>query len=209
MQQKFKEIITTEDQLRAIMGTPSEVVKNKTITIIDKHCRKFIEHSPFLTIASTNGKGETDVSPKGDPAGFVKVLDEKTIAIPERLGNKRADTFVNILHHPGIGLLFFIPGIKETLRVNGKAQIVTDLVIREQLKVKNRLPQFALIVQVEEAFMHCSKCMIRSKLWTDIDPDIRQKVPTLAEIIVDHAKLEAPVDQVEMYLKESVKNHLY
>lgn len=209
MQRKFKEVIATEAELRAILGTPSEVVKNKTITIIDKHCRKFIEHSPFLTIASTNGKGETDVSPKGDPAGFVKVLDEKTLAIPERLGNKRADTFVNILSNPGVGLLFFIPGIKETLRVNGKAQIVTDLVIREQLAVKNKLPKFALIVHVEEAFMHCSKCMVRSKLWSDIDPDIREKVPSLAEIIIDHAKLEARVDQVAMYLDESVKNQLY
>lgn len=209
MSEQFKEVITTEAELRAIMGTPSEVVKNKTITVIDKHCRKFIEHSPFLTIASTNGKGETDVSPKGDPVGFVKVLDEKTLAIPERLGNKRADTFVNILHNPGVGLLFFIPGINETLRVNGQAQIVTDLAIREQMKVKNKLPKFALIIHVEEAFMHCSKCMVRSKLWTDIDSDIRTKVPSLAEIIVDHAKLEAPVDQVEMYLEESVKNQLY
>ena len=209
MSQQFKEIITSEAQLRAIMGTPSEVVKNKTIAIIDKHCRKFIEHSPFLTIASTNNKGETDVSPKGDPAGFVKILDEKTLAIPERIGNKRADTFVNILNNSGVGLLFFIPGIKETLRVNGKAQIITDLVIREQLKVKNKLPQFALIVHVEEAFMHCSKCMVRSKLWTDIDPAIKEKVPSLGEIIVDHAKLDAPVDQVEMYLEESVKNQLY
>ena len=185
------------------------MVKNKTITILDKHCRKFIEHSPFLTIASTNAKGEADVSPKGDPAGFVKVLDDRTLAIPERLGNKRANTFVNILHNPGVGLLFFIPGIKETLRVNGKAQIVTDLAIREQLAVKNKLPKFALIVQVEEAFMHCSKCMIRSKFWTDIDPGIRQKVPSLAEIIIDHAKLDAPVEQIEIYLKDSEKNHLY
>lgn len=209
MKHPFKEVITTEAELRAIMGTPSEVVKNKTISIIDKHCQKFIEHSPFLTIASTNAKGDTDVSPKGDPAGFVKVLDEKTLAIPERLGNKRADTFVNILNNPGVGLLFFIPGIKETLRVNGKAQIVTDLAIREQLAVKNKLPKFALIVHVEEAFMHCSKCMVRSKLWTDIDPDIKEKVPSLAEILIDHAKLDAPVDQVKMYLDESVKNHLY
>ena len=209
MQKQFKEIITTEADLRAILGTPSEVVKNKTITILDKHCRKFIEHSPFLTIASTNSKGETDVSPKGDPAGFVKVLDEKTLVIPERLGNKRADTLVNILENPGIGLLFFIPGIKETLRVNGKAQIVTDLAIREQLKFKNKLPQLAVIVHVEEAFMHCSKCVVRSKLWTDIDPDIRQKVPNLAEIIVDHAKLDAPVEQVKIYLEDSVKNNLY
>jgi len=209
MSQQFKEIITSEAQLRAMMGTPSEVVKNKTITIIDKHCRKFIEHSPFLTIASTNSKGETDVSPKGDPAGFVKVLDEKTLAIPERLGNKRADTFVNILNNPGVGLLFFIPGINETLRVNGKAQIITDLAIREQLKVKNKLPQFALIVHVEEAFMHCSKCMVRSKLWTDIDPTIKEKVPSLGEIIKDHAELDAPVEALDQYLKDSEKNNLY
>ena len=209
MSQQFKEIITSEAQLRAILGTPSEVVNNKTITIIDKHCRKFIEHSPFLTIASTNGKGETDVSPKGDPAGFVKVLDEKTLAIPERLGNKRADTFVNILNNSGVGLLFFIPGINETLRVNGKAQIITDLAIREQLKVKNKLPQFALIIHVEEAFMHCSKCMVRSNLWTNIDPAIKEKVPSLGEIIKDYAKLDAPIEVLDQYLKDSEKNNLY
>ena len=96
MNHQFKEVINTAAQLRAIMGTPSEVVKNKAISIIDKHCRKFIEQSPFLTIASSDANGNVDVSPKGDPAGFVKILNEKTIAIPERLGNKRADTFLNI-----------------------------------------------------------------------------------------------------------------
>ena len=209
MNHQFKEVINTAAQLRAIMGTPSEVVKNKTISIIDKHCRKFIEQSPFLTIASSDANGNVDVSPKGDPAGFVKIINEKTLAIPERLGNKRADTFLNILANPKVGLLFFIPGIKETLRVNGSAQIVTDLSIREQLAVKNKLPQFALIIHVEEAFMHCSKCMIRSKLWTAIDPDIRQKVPSLAEIIIDHAQLDAPLEQVKIYLEDSAKNSLY
>lgn len=209
MKNQFKEIISTEEQLREIMGTPSEVVKNKTIGIIDKHCRKFIANSPFLTIASTNSKGQVDVSPKGDPAGFVKVLDEKTLAIPERLGNKRADTFTNILANPGVGLLFFIPGIRETLRVNGKAQIITDLAIREQMAVKNKVPQFALIIHVEEVFMHCAKCMIRSKLWTEIDPTIREKVPSLAEIIVDHAKIAVPVKQVDALLKMDEKEGLY
>ena len=209
MDQKFKEIISSEVQLRAILGTPSEGAKNKIIHLLDEHCRKFIANSPFLTIASVNANGQVDVSPKGDPAGFVKVLDEKTLAIPERLGNKRADTFVNILAQPGVGLLFMIPGIKETLRVNGKAQIVTDLVIREQLAYKDKLPQLALIVRVEEVFMHCSKCMIRSKLWTNIDPDIRSKVPTLAEVIKDHAKIEAPVKALEDYLREDEVNGLY
>ncbi len=209
MNQTFKEVITSEAQLRAILGTPSEGAKNKTIHLLDEHCQKFIANSPFLTIASANANGHVDVSPKGDPAGFVKVLDEKTLAIPERLGNKRADTFVNILTQPGVGLLFMIPGIKETLRVNGKAQIVTDLAIREQLAYKDKLPQLVLIVSVEEVFMHCSKCMIRSKLWTNIDPDIRSKVPTLAEVIKDHAKIEAPVQALEDYLKEDEVNGLY
>ena len=209
MDQIFKEVITSEAQLRAILGTPSEVAKNKTIHLLDEHCRKFIANSPFLTIASANANGQVDVSPKGDPAGFVKVLDEKTLAIPERLGNKRADSFVNILAQPGVGLLFMIPGITETLRVNGKAQIVTDLAIREQLAHKNKLPQLVLIVHVEEVFMHCSKCMIRSKLWTNVDPDIRSKVPTLAEIVKDHAKIEAPVKVLDDYLKKDELNGLY
>ena len=209
MSQQFKEVITTEAALRAIMGTPSDGAKNKVISIIDEHCQKFIAHSPFLTIASTNAKGQVDVSPKGDPPGFVKVLDEKTIAIPERLGNKLADTFVNILNHSSVGVLFMIPGISETLRVNGKAKIITDVAIREQLAVKNKLPQFALIVEVEEVFMHCSKCMIRSKLWTETTPDIRAKIPSLGTVIKDHAKINLPVEVLDNYLKEDEKNQLY
>ena len=209
MNQTFNEVITSEAQLRAILGTPSEGAKNKTIHILDKHCRKFIANSPFLTIASANANGHVDVSPKGDPAGFVKVLDEKTLAIPERLGNKRADTFVNILAQPGVGLLFIIPGINETLRVNGKAQIVTDLSLREQLAHKGKLPQFALVIHVEEVCMHCSKCMIRASLWAAIDPAIRSKVPGLAEVIRDHAKIDAPIEAVESYLKEDEENGLY
>jgi len=209
MNQQFQEVITTEEELRAILGTPNDAPKNKVISILDEHCLTFIAHSPFLTIASTNANGQTDVSPKGDPAGFVKVLDEKTLAIPDRLGNKRADTFVNVLSNPNVGLLFLIPGIKETLRVNGKAQIITDLAVREQLAHKGKLPQFALIVHVEEVFMHCAKCMVRSKLWTEIEPDIRTKIPSLGKVIKDHAKLDLPVDVLDDYLAEDEKNGLY
>ena len=209
MNQQFKEVITSEAQLRAILGTPSEGASNKTIHLIDEHCRKFIANSPFLTIASANQDGQVDVSPKGDPAGFVKVVDEKTLAIPERLGNKRADTFMNILRQPGVGLLFIIPGINETLRINGKAQIVTDLALRKQLAHKGKLPQFALVIHVEEVFMHCTKCMIRSHLWADVDPTIRSKVPSLAEVIRDHAKIDAPIEALEGYLKADEENGLY
>ncbi|MEM1120717.1 MAG: pyridoxamine 5'-phosphate oxidase family protein [Bacteroidota bacterium] len=209
MKSEFQEIITTEAELRAILGEPGDAPKNKVITILDKHCRQFIAHSPFLTIASTNADGQVDVSPKGDPAGFVKVLDDKTLAIPDRLGNKRADTFVNVLSNPGVGLLFLIPGINETLRVNGKAQIITDLAIREQLAHKGKLPQFALIVHVEEIFMHCTKCMIRSKLWKEHDPKIREKVPSLATVIKDHAKLKLSTEVLDDYLKKDEQDGLY
>lgn len=206
---RFKEIIQSEAQLTEILGQPSEAVFNKSINIIDKHCATFIAHTPFITIASSDANGNVDVSPKGDPAGFVKVLDEKTIAIPDRLGNRRADSFRNILENPKVGILFMIPGIRETLRVNGTAKIVTDLEIRTLLAHKGKLPQLALIVEVEEAFMHCAKCIIRSKIWTNIDPEIKDKIPSLATIIKDHAALDVPVEALDHYLKEDEKNGLY
>ena len=209
MSQQFKDVITSEKQLRAILGTPSEVPSSKVITVIDEHCRTFIANSPFLTIASSNAEGQMDVSPKGDPAGFVKVLDDKTLVIPDRLGNKRADTFVNILSNPSVGLLFLIPGITATLRVNGKAQIITDLAVREQLAHKGKLPQFALIIEVEEVFMHCAKCMIRSELWTDVDPIIKDKIPSLGQVLIDHAQLNLSVEVLDEDLKADEKNGLY
>jgi len=206
---KFKEIIKTEQQLQAILGEPSRAVLDKSISIIDKHCAAFIAHSPFLTIASADAAGNIDVSPKGDPAGFVKVLDEKTLAIPDRLGNRRADTFRNLLEQPKVGIIFMIPGIRETLRVNGTAQIVTDVAVRELFAVKGKLPQLALIVHVEEAFIHCAKCMIRSQLWTLQDTDIKEKIPSLATIVKDHAALDIPVEDLDKYLKADEENGLY
>jgi len=206
---KFKEIIKTEQQLQAILGEPSKAVLDKSISIIDKHCATFIAHSPFLTIASSDAAGNVDVSPKGDPPGFVKVLDEKTLAIPDRLGNRRADTFRNLLARPKVGILFMIPGIRETLRVNGTAQIVTDVAVRELFAVKGKLPQLALIVHVEEAFIHCAKCMIRSQLWTLQDTDIKEKIPSLATIVKDHAALDIPVEDLDKYLKADEENGLY
>ena len=206
---KFKEIIKTEQQLQAILGEPSKAVLDKSISIIDKHCATFIAHSPFLTIASADAAGNIDVSPKGDPAGFVKVLDEKTLAIPDRLGNRRADTFRNLLERPKVGILFMIPGIRETLRVNGTAQIVTDVSVRELLAVKGKLPQLALIVKVEEAFIHCAKCLIRSQLWTMQDAQIKEKIPSLATIVKDHAALDIPIEDLDKYLKADEENGLY
>lgn len=209
MEWTFTKVITDEKEFREIMGHPNEKVINKTIDFIDENCRKFIEKSPFITIASSDLNGNFDVSPKGDPPGFVKVLNDKTLAIPDRLGNQRADTLTNILQNPKVGLIFLIPGIKETLRVNGDAMIVTDSKVLELLSHKGKLPSFATIVNVKEVFMHCAKCIIRSNLWMNIDEKQERTVPTLAKSMVDHGKLEISYKEMDDLIKNDEKTRLY
>jgi len=209
MELTFENIITTEDQLRDIMGHPNEVVNRKTIDHIDDHCRSFIEQSPFITIATSDLEGNFDVSPKGDPAGFVKILNDKTLAIPDRPGNRKADSLRNIIHNPNIGMLFMIPGVRETLRVNGSAKVVTDAHILEQLSCQGKQPDFAIIVDVQEAFMHCAKCMIRSKLWESTDDNKEAVVPSLGKMLVDHAKLDMDYKVLDGLIEENEKAELY
>lgn len=209
MEWTFDKVITTEEELRAILGYPTEIVTRKTIDHIDENCRSFIENSPFINIASADVHGNLDVSPKGDPAGFVKILSEKLLAIPDRPGNKRADTFTNIIQNPNIGLIFLIPGIRETLRVNGKAKIVTDQKVLELLACDHKRPSFAIIVEVKEVFMHCAKCMIRSKLWTNHGEIPKGTVPSLAKTLVDHAKLTITVKEMDDMIKDDEKTNLY
>jgi len=135
---------------------------NKVIDHIDDHCRAWIERSPFAVISTVDRDGHMDVSPKGDPPGFVRVLDEKTLAIPDRPGNLRADSFQNILDNPRIGLMFIIPRRGEVVRVSGSAQIVRDPPLLQSMAVDGRTPILATLVRVEEAFYHCAKAMIRS-----------------------------------------------
>ena len=209
MEWTFEQIITNEKDLREIMGHPSEIVTRKTIDHIDEHCRSFIEKSPFIAIATSDSNSNFDVSPKGDPAGFVKILNDKMLAIPDRPGNRKADTLTNIIQNPHIGLIFLIPGVKETLRINGKAQIVTDQKILELLACQGKLPLFAIIVEVKEAFMHCAKCMIRSKLWAKIDNNQEPNVPTLAKSLIDHGKLDISEEELDGMIKNDEKTNLY
>jgi uncharacterized protein len=209
MEWTFDEIITTEKELREILGHPSEIVTRKTINYIDEHCANFIENSPFITIATSNLDGNFDVSPKGDPPGFVKILNNKMLAIPDRPGNSKADTFTNILQNPNVGLIFLIPGIKETLRVNGEAKIVTDKKVLELLSCKGKLPSFAIIVNVKEAFMHCAKCIIRSNLWMNVDDTQVRSVASLAKSLVDHGKLEITYQELDDMIKNDEKTNLY
>jgi uncharacterized protein len=209
MELKFEQVITTEEELREIMGYPSEIVTRKTINHIDEHCKSFIEKSPFITIATSDLNGNFDVSPKGDPAGFVKILSDKLLAIPDRPGNRKADTLRNIIQNPNVGLIFLIPGIKETLRVNGEAKIVRDENILEQLSCQEKTPSFAIIVQVKEAFMHCAKCIIRSNLWGTIDDTQERPVPSLGKVLVDHGKLDISYEELDDRIKNDEKTNLY
>jgi PPOX class probable FMN-dependent enzyme len=199
------------EELREVIAPPSDLVTSKEVSELDEHCRNFIARSPFILIASTDGEGSIDISPKGDPAGFVRVLDDRTLAIPDRPGNHRADTFVNVIRHPFVGLIFLIPGTKNTLRVRGRATIVRDLELRETMAVNGRLPELALVVDVTTAYFHCAKCIIRSRLWSDeqsttaVGDDDR----LLAEAMVKHGELAIRVDEMQEIILNDEAERLY
>jgi PPOX class probable FMN-dependent enzyme len=162
---RFRDVITTESELRSHVGPANRWFTSKMLRRLDRRCQAFIAASPFVVIGSTNELGMVDLSPKGDRAGFVRALDDTTLAIPDRPGNRRVDTFHNVLQKPGVGLVFLVPGQRETLRVTGRALIVRDQNIRSTMMDKGRMPELAMIVAVERAFFHCGKCITRSNLW--------------------------------------------
>lgn len=209
LQSRFREVVTTEEQFRSVMGSPSAPVIRKELNELDSHAREFIGRSPFLLIGTSGADGRMDMSPKGDPPGFVRVLDEKTLAIPDRLGNHRADTFVNLVVNDQIGLIFFVPGKQETLRVSGRAIIVRDLEIREQMAVGDRLPEFAIIVEVNQMFFHCAKCIIRSNLWKPEFWPTLSGLPSLAETMVSAGKLRQSVEEMQAIVDNDAATRLY
>jgi PPOX class probable FMN-dependent enzyme len=206
---RFKDVVTSAAELRRPLGAPNPRAAAKVVSVLDETCRRFIARSPFLVMATTNAAGDMDVSPKGDPAGFVTVLDDKTVAIPDRLGNRRLDSLCNILDNPRVALIFMIPSVSHTLRVNGRALIVRDDDLLETMAVNDRLPDQALVVSVEEAFFHCSKCMIRSRLWNPDEWPDATDVPTLAEALVAHAKLSEPVETIQKFIDDEAAQRLY
>jgi len=205
----FTDVVSTEAELRAIVGAPARRALDKQIERLDEHCRAIIARAPFVLIASSDGEGRLDVSPKGDPAGFVQVLDERTLAIPDRPGNRRADTFANALQNPRVGLLFLVPGRLETLRVNGRARIVRDAPLRERMAVSGRAPELALVVAVEEAFVHCGKCMLRSRLWDSASWRADAHLPSHARCLLDQAKSSQTLEQLESSVAEGYRTRLY
>jgi PPOX class probable FMN-dependent enzyme len=165
LRNRFQHVVSDEFELRQIVGKPSFWFQSKTLPRLSSRCRDFIAASPFLIIASTAAAGALDASPRGDPAGFVHVLDDATLAIPDRPGNRRCDTLQNILERPGVGLIFLVPGRAETLRIYGRAVVVRDREMRESLALDGRPPELAIVVAIERAFFHCARCIRRSKLW--------------------------------------------
>lgn len=202
-------VVTTEAEIRAVIEGEFESQTGKIIDHIDDLCRAWIERSTFMTIATVSGAGRVDVSPKGDPAGFVKVLDDKTLAVPDRPGNHRFDTFRNILETGRVGMVFLVPNRNEVVRVNGSAEVIRDQDIREMLAIKGRVPEFAVLVRVEEAFYHCGKAVIRSQLWAPDKAGPVEGLPTYGEALIKHAHLSRSLEDVEASLKNNDENRLY
>ena len=214
MQVDESHLITDMERLRGIIPDASPRAAVKVIDHVDSYCERFIAASSFLVMGTYGADGLVDLSPKGDPAGFVKVLDPKTLLVPDRIGNGRLDSFENLLGNPAVTLIFLIPGHNDTLRVAGKGRLTTQPELLETLAVNGRPPNLALLVEVEEAYMHCPKCMVRSKMWHPEHWPDTSDVPTMGEAMVAHGKLVerglvADANEMDAIIEENRKTALY
>ena len=194
--------------LRAHFGPMSPMVERKVLHRLDKHCRAFIGLSPFLVIATAGRDGGVDASPRGDPPGFVQVLDDTTLFLPDRPGNNRIDTFRNVLESPGVGLIFFVPGIEETLRVNGRGTPTTDPALLAGAEVLGRTPRTGLTIALDEAFFHCAKALKRSRLWDPAAQVPRSSFPSLGRIIADQ-QADWTVEAAEARIETAYRDKMY
>jgi PPOX class probable FMN-dependent enzyme len=193
------EIIETEEALRALIGEPTPIVCAKVSHKLNPLTRRFIEMSPFVCLSTSDEHGGCDVSPRGDPAGFVRILDDHTILLPERPGNRIADSLRNILKNPHIGLLFFIPGVDDTFRVNGKATLTTSAALLSPCAIEGKTPKLGILVDIEQAYTQCAKAFIRSHLWEPSHYRSRTELPTNGEI---HRELAGEGFDAEKYDQE-------
>jgi uncharacterized protein len=184
-------------ELRELLGEPTELVRNKIADRLNPLTRQFIERSPFLVVATGRPDGGLDVSPRGDPAGFVRILDERTLLLPDRPGNKLADTLTNLLEDNRIALLFLIPGVNDTFRVNGRARIVDEAELLAASEVEGKTPRLGILVQIEEAYTQCPKALLRSELWNPERHIDRSELPTSGEILRSVADPELDVEEYE------------
>jgi PPOX class probable FMN-dependent enzyme len=206
----FKDVVTSAEELAELIGVPSELVIRKQLPELDAHMRRFIAESPFLLIGTAGRDGSCDVSPRGDAPGLATVLDARTLLIPERRGNRRADSLRNIIETGRAGLLFLIPGVGETLRVNGRACVIRDEAVLAPLAVEGKRPLVGIVVEVEECFLQCAKAVIRSKLWDSAVTGRASSLPGLAEMLNDQTRIEGQtVESLSRMIEDSYRNHLY
>ena len=203
------QFISTREELRSLYKEPGDGAVRKVLPRLDSHCRSFISRSPFVLIGSTDGSGNADVTPKGDRPGFVEILDDTTIAIPDRPGNNRLDTLENLLLDPAIGLLFLIPGMNETLRINGAAKITADPALRERLAHDGKPPLSVIVVEIKAAYMHCAKAFMRSELWKPESWPDRGKLPTLGQILKDQLALDQSAGETDRWLDDAYKKSMW
>ena len=204
---KFMPKIENQQQLRSIYGEPQEIAIAKVQSSLDKHCKHFIKLSPFVTISSSNTQGHADVSPRGDNPGFVKIMNDHTLLLPDRPGNKRVDTISNILQNPEIGMLFFVPGVKETLRVNGTAEIYNDEELLKLCIENGKLPLTVIKITIREAFVHCAKSLMRSGLWDSNVQINRKDFPTTSQIFGEQTSMIDPTvsqEETDKHFAESI-----
>jgi PPOX class probable FMN-dependent enzyme len=200
--------ITDSTSLRAHFGAVSPLAEAKTLHRLDQYCRDFIALSPFVVLATADAEGNMDASPRGDAPGFVTVLDDISLLLPDRPGNRRVDSFNNIVANPGVGLLFMVPGIGETVRVNGTARLTTDPELLAGCAAQGKVPTAGLLVTVREAFFHCGKALIRSKLWDASTQVPRGSFPSLGRIAAEQTKAMS-VEAAEAAIEVAYRDKLY
>jgi uncharacterized protein len=198
--------IKDPNELRAVYGTPKERALLKVIPHLDRHCARFVSLSPFCVVGTTDSKGRPDVSPRGGAPGFVKVLDSHTLLLPDRPGNNRLDSLSNLTNNRSIVLMFLVPGIDESLRVYGSAEVIVDPEISRKLKENGREPKVLLRIHVEQVYFQCAKALLRAKMWAPEAKVERSSFPALGEILKEQMQSDAPAEPQEIMLQRYQKD---
>ncbi len=201
--------IDNKDSLENHFDTPLGIVEAVIFESLDKYHRMFIERSPFLCIATSDENGQPTISPKGDAPGFIKIIDNKTLIIPDRIGNNKVESFHNIIENPKVGLFFMVPGIIETLRISGVARIITDHEKLQFAQVSKNPVKTGLVISINQCYFHCGKAVIRSKLWKEEHKIERKDFPSFGKILNEQAKLNETDEASDIRLNEHYKNELY
>ena len=202
-------VIRSLAELRAVVREPAKQVAEKAIDHIDAESARFIRASPFFLFATTNAEGDADVSPRGDPPGSVLVLDDRTLAFGDRKGNRRLDSLTNVLDQPRVGMIFLVPGIGDTLRLNGTARIVADAPYAADLAVQGVAPDLAIEVTVQELYLHCAKALLRSALWDPSTWPERSEVPTAGQIARSQHRVPVPARLIDAALRRDSRVNRY